>query len=195
MFSDLIDALEKVAKAVVELKSVRAKTRQKYRDAVQETYKLLDAALVLVDLRLNSLLLIEHERGRKSEKQERFALELRRLDSLEDWERMNHEVGLSRNLRVVSKEMDHIVFGVVRPTKARDRENMRRLVDEILEREYTLAQFITSSLRKLARRASAARKSSEGYERAESAVRRTKQALQKERERLRRSEMQFLDSA
>jgi len=75
----------------------------------------------------------------------------------------------------------------------RDWQSTRQLVDKILEREGTLARFISSSLSDLADRAREAAESDAGYKRCVSAVKRMRRALKNERETLISSEVEFLN--
>jgi hypothetical protein len=186
IFTDAIDALEKLAKAVIAVKDIPQKTRKGYEEAVSDAFTLMDSALMLVYNRLGDLLLAEDR--------EEFLTELAALDNVKEWAKIEREVRLCRNLRATRREMGSFVSGIMGQVSVQDWRNMRQLIDEILEREGELADFISKALKKLAQGAPRARTSARGYQSIRRTVSRTKDAVQKERRRLIASELQFLDS-
>jgi hypothetical protein len=188
IFTDVIDALEKVGKAVIALKDMPKKQRTAYRDAVRDTYKLLDSALNLVSNRLSDLVQIA-----KTD-QNKFIAELKALDNEQEWKRISRDVRLCETLRIAHREMDGLTLKVMAFVSGRDWENTRKLVDQVLEREGTLANFISNSLKSLAKQAETASQSSDGFDHALKAVSKTNNKLDKERLRLIKSEIEFLDS-
>lgn len=188
IFSDAIDALEKVAKAVIALKNIPKQERQRYKEAVKDSYTLMNSAVNLVFLRLGDILLLDT----KGE----FLKEVRRLDNTQEWLQLERDVRLCNKLREVHGEIDNFVLTrmLVR-LGSRDWDNVRQLVDELLEREGTLADYISASLKKLAGQASAASRSSREYASLRRIVTRTRGVLEKERQRLIASELEFIKAA
>lgn len=188
IFSDAIDALEKVGKGVIALTSIPKKERQRYKDAVKDSYTLMNSAVNLVFLRLGDVLLLE--------KKQEFLKEVRRLDNAQEWLQLERDVRLCNKLREVHGEIDSFVLNrmIVR-LGSRDWDNVRRLVDQLLEREGTLADYISASLRKLASQASAASTSSEEYAKLRRNLTQTRRALEKDRQRLITSELEFIKAA
>jgi hypothetical protein len=187
VFSDVIDALEKVAKAVISIKDIPKKQRSRYQEAVRDAFTLLNSAVNLVLHRLGDIL-IEDDRNK-------FADELRRLDNQKEWWELEREVRLCRKLREVHPEIDSFTLGKM-PVRlgSKDWDNVRTLVDQILEREGEMADFISLRLSRLAQLASKAQQSTEGYEASRRAVARARKTLEKERKRLLSAELQFLEA-
>lgn len=185
IFTDVVEALEKITKALIELKNIPRNKRTEYREAVAKSYQLLNTATNLIILRLGDVLLLE--------KQAAFAAELRKLDNNADWMNLERDVRLCSNLRDVHGAMDGLLSRMIH-FRGRDWSNARELVDRLLEREGTLADYIGGRLSHLSRMAKNAETSVSGYRRARTAVERVRDSAKKERARLLRSELQFLDS-
>jgi len=187
LFSDAIDALEKVGKALVHLTNVPTEQRQRYVKAVGEAFGLLDSALMLVINRLGDISQITD--------QNEFLTELARLNNVKEWTAIERDVRLCRNLRLAHAELDTFTLHFMAEIKGADWENVRRLVDQVLEREGQLADFIAASLNDLAARAASARTDQTKYSQAQGAVEQVSNVVKQERRRLIAAELQFLDEA
>ncbi len=185
IFSDVVDALEKIAKAVIELKNIPRNKRNQYREAVAKSYQLLNSATNLIILRLGDILLLDS--------QTRFVSELRKLDNDQGWMTIERDVRLCANLRDVHPDMDGLLSRIIH-FRGRDWANARELVDRLLEREGTLAGYISTRLAALARMATKTRTSMAQYRKARAAVERVRDTVKRERMRLIRSEVSFLDA-
>lgn len=185
LFSDVIDALEKVGKAVLSIKNIPARQRKRYQDAVKDAFTLLNSAVNLVLHRLGDVLLADTKKE--------FVTELRRLDNSKEWWKLEREVRLCRKLREVHPEIDGFTLTKM-PLRlgSRDWNSVRILVDQILEREGELADYISSRLTRFAGMASKAGRSSKESDRARKSISRARKALEKERVRLLSAELQFL---
>jgi hypothetical protein len=86
--------------------------------------------------------------------------------------------------------MDPLVSRIIH-FRGRDWSNARELVDRLLEREGTLADYIVSRLSQLAGLAPAAATSATEYERARAAVEKVRKSVARERLRLLRAEVSF----
>jgi hypothetical protein len=186
VFKDAVDALEKLARDLVELKNIPRKKRAQFREAVAKSYQLLNTATNLVFLRLGDVLLLQDRAA--------FVSELRKLDNNAEWINLERDVRLCSNLRDVHGTMDTLLSRMVH-FPGRDWSNARVLVDQLLEREGTLADYIGGRLSHLAREAGQAATSENGYQKARLAVQRVRDNVKRERARLLRSEVKFLDAS
>lgn len=186
IFTDVIDALEKVGKGVVAVNDLPRKTRQSYADTVSEAFAIMDSALGLIYTRLGDLCLIEN--------QDDFLKELARLDNVSEWTQIEKDMRLCRNLRAVHREMESFVPSKMGQLAVADWDNLQRRISQIIHREGELADFICRALSKLAQGAGPARDSARGYENIRRTVLKTKNAVKTERQRLIGSELEFLDS-
>jgi len=184
IFSDVIDALEKLANAAISLKDIPKRQRKRYQEAVAESYSHLNSAANMVFLRLGDLL---------NMKKAQFLDDLQRLDNNAEWLTLERDVRLCSNLRMTYPEMDDFLSRMIQFSRP-DWDKARDLVDRLLEREGTLADFISSSLARLAQMASKARVSADEYKKAREAVSQVREAVRNERTRLIRSEVAFLDA-
>ena len=184
--SAMINSVMELGKAAVALKDVPDKQREHYREIIDETYSLLDSALMLIIRRLGDLLLIEET------DKARFANELKRLDNYGEWEQLERDVRLCRPLRAASREMESIHTKLKDKISIKDRESLDHLIRYILrEGEGSLANFISSSLYELSTKLDEACDRSEVYKRAIDAVHKTRDTLREERKRLIQSQVDF----
>jgi|SRR5262245_8599735 len=187
IFTDVIDALEKVGKALVSLKNIPKEKRERYLTAVTDAFTLLDSAVTLVIIRLGDVAASENEAELSSE--------LLRLDSSKEWLAIERDVRLCRNLRIAHAEVDSFVLSFMVKLSGRDWDNVRCLVDRVLEREGELADFIASSLSHLAGFARAQTSDPTALTKARAEIDTTASAVKAERRRLIASELEFLKAA
>jgi hypothetical protein len=187
VFTDVIDALEKVCKAVIAITEIPKSQRQKIVLAVEESFTLLNSAINLVIHRLGDLLL--------EDSKELFIKDLRRLDNHHEWSDLEREMRLCRRLREVHSEIDSFTLRTM-PLRmgSKDWKNVRVLVDEILEREGELASFISRKLSALSDLAKEAKSSDDGYKKTVRTIKRVRTRLRRERQRLIEAELTFLES-
>lgn len=186
--SDMVGSAIELGGAAAALKYVPEERRKHYREVIEETFSLLDSALMLIVRRLKDILLIA-----ESDKA-RFADELKRLDNIEEWEQLERDVRLCRSLRIASREMDSLQAELKDRISIKDRETLRYLIQIVLrEGEGSLAQFISSSLYSLSNKLNAAGEPSEVYARAVEAVRKTRDSLLEERNKLVQAQMRFFE--
>jgi hypothetical protein len=183
IFTDVIDALEKVGKALVSLQNIPRQKRERVITAVTDAFTLLDTATTLVINRLGDVAMSESEAELRSE--------LLRLDSTKEWLAIERDVRLCRNLRIAHSEVDSFVLSFMAQLSGKDWDNVRCLVDQVLEREGELADFIANSLSRLA--GLARDPTFLGKARAE--VDATASAVKAERRRLIASELAFVKAA
>ena len=186
VFSDMINALEQVGKGILSIKDLQVRKRQHYRKVIDETYRLLDSAILLVLNRLSNLLLIE--------KQEDFIRELRGLDNFTEWTNIERQVRLCNNLHTTGREMEDLYNKLIDRISLRNPGEFQNLTWALLyEGEAGLANFISKSLKNLSEMADTAAQSSDDYEKVRKAVRKTRNALRKERLNLISSEIKFIN--
>jgi hypothetical protein len=82
IFTDAINALEKLRKSIATIANIPKAKRTAYRDAVRDTYSLLDSALNLVSNRLGDLIQLAEQDRKK------FTAELRALANEKGWEKI-----------------------------------------------------------------------------------------------------------
>lgn len=172
IFSDMINAVKEIAR----LAALPEEEREYYRGVVSETYELLHDAISLVRIRLGNLLQIDDH--------DVFIRELRGLDNLDEWIKIEQKVRLCHKLRAAGREMQGLRRRLRGRIAVRSWKDFRLLVALVLEREETLAEFIRHSLSHLASMSDGAARSSTGYEEAREAVRETKNAVDRELESL-----------
>ena len=185
VFKDAVDALEKLGSMAAQAGGVPGARRKQYLRAVQDAYQLLNTATNLVLVRLGDLSL--------EKKKHPFLDGLASLGNVQEWLDMERQVRLCSSLRATHTEL-YTAITRMSFLRGRDWDTMRVLVDEVLEREGRLADFIAKKLSSLSKKASKAARSAEEYKKARQAVTRVRDAVAKERQRLMRSEMKFLDA-
>jgi hypothetical protein len=187
IFSDVIDALEKVGKALVTLKNIPKQKRKNYIDAVSSSFTLLDSALMLVINRLNDIALIKNGKD--------LAPELLRLNNSKEWMTLEKDMRLCSNLRMAYGEVDSFVLSFMANLTGSDWNNVRCLVDQVLEREGQLADFLASSLSHLAKLPATQSSKTATLKKTYAEINATIEAVKAERRRLIVSELTFLKAA
>ena len=188
--SGMISSVIELGKAAVALKDVPVEQRKHYRDIIDETYSLLDSALMLLIRRLGDLLLIAEKDKAK------FADELKRLDNFQEWEQLERNVRLCRPLREAAAEMDSLQTKLKNKISLKDQQTLQRLINYVLRQgEASLAEFLSRSLYDLASiRLEEPGKASEVYNNAVAAVRKKRDELKLERRKLIESQIRFIDT-
>jgi hypothetical protein len=187
IFTDVIDALQKVGEAIISIKNIPKAQRKRISLAVEESFTLLNSAINLVLHRLGDLL--------SEDSRSEFIRELKKLDNDREWWELERDVHLCRGLREAHPEIDSFRLSKM-PLRlgSRDWENVRVLVDEVLEREGELAKFIGRKLSTLSAMAEQAKSSDEGYKKTIASIKRVQRKLRKDRKRLLASELSFVES-
>lgn len=178
LFSDLISMLEQIAKDVAGLAKIPMKERKEVLELLDQTYSLLDQANLLVMIRLNDVLL----EGRTD--QEKLGNELRRLANDKEWLKIERDVRLCSSLSQASIEWKRWSKRLPQEIALSDRGGFRFLVDDILEGERALADFIGKTLETLSGMADEAEESVDKQAEALDAVRAMRDVLRGERRRL-----------
>jgi hypothetical protein len=184
VFSDAVTALVDLVKAVSSLKDLPARERERYRSLLHDTFTLLDSAILLVLNKITDVELLA-ERNRAD-----FAHGLRSLDHQPEWERMARDVRLCHPLRAASAELNGVVQSLTGRLTLKDPAAVRELIDEVLDREYQLASFISRALTDLAKAGADLEEREADLERAKELLGKFKTALRDEREALIRAEIE-----
>jgi hypothetical protein len=96
LFTDLLDALGKVVTRLKVIFDLPKAEQEKYRQTLDETYRLLDTTLNMVIIRLGDILLKENDSD--------FLHETARLGNFDEWMQAEREFRLCRSLRVALGE-------------------------------------------------------------------------------------------
>jgi hypothetical protein len=157
-WSKIINSVWELSKAVSSLKDIPKEQRNHYREILDETYNLIDSALLLIINRLGDIVLIE-----KTDRS-RFRQEVYSLDNYAAWNTLERDVRLCRPLRSMYAEMRSMLTKVRDRISLNDGAALERLVSSILyEGEGSLAAFISESLHNLSVKLDTQDESSEIY--------------------------------
>ena len=99
-FSEMVDTLVKAWDVVKKAKEFTSDERKKYREVIDNTYTMLDSAILLVLNRLGDIIM--------TRKRTEFVNELRGLYNFSEWEQIEKNVRLCKNLRYAGSEMTKI---------------------------------------------------------------------------------------
>ena len=176
-FSQMVDNLAKVWDVIKKVNEFPSDKRKKYGAVLDDTYTMLDSALLLVLNRLGDIILVDD--------QSEFASELQGLYNFAEWDRIEREVRLCKNLRYADSEMVKIWEKLKLQISVRDQKVLETFMTQILEQDETaLAYIINESLRDLASLSIEAEKSKKGFKKAMNAVIKKKESMKKVRQKL-----------
>lgn len=146
-FSDLIDALGKVAGGLNLIIDLPKTERETIRRTLDETFRLIDTTLNMVIIRLGDILL------RTSD--DDFLREVTVLGNYGDWLQAEREFRLCQSLRVVLRETETLTGRLIGSVSARDWHTLVKQMQAIVSTEGQLAEFIGQQFRQLVIDASA----------------------------------------
>ena len=183
LFTDLIDALGKVAGGLKAIVNLPKAEREAMRRTLDETYRLIDTTLNMVIIRLGDILLhaADHD----------FLREAARLDNYNEWMRAEREFRLCRSLRVAVREMETLAGTLAGAVSAKDWDGLLQQMRAILATEGELALFIGQQFQQ---RASDARSAGQDTKRTQSirdALAAFRAALIAERQELIKQELEL----
>lgn len=141
MFADAISIVKEIGNGIVNLSSLPKDRREHYHSIVDETFTLLDHSLLCVIQRLADCVRIQKEYGNVA-----FMTELRSLQSVSDWEKIERDVRLCHSLRKSSGEMRHLISNIGDRLSLSDMTKFWNLVNCVLEGETTMANQIANML-------------------------------------------------
>jgi hypothetical protein len=133
-FTDLIDALGKVAgglKAVVNLPKAQ---RETIRQTLDENYRLIDTTLNMVIIRLGDIVLQPNN--------DDFLREAARLDNYMEWMQAEREFRLCQSLRVALRETETLAGKLAGAVSTKDWNALLQQMNTILTTESEVALFI-----------------------------------------------------
>ncbi len=185
LFSDLIDVLGKVANSIKSMAEFSAAERDKIRQTLDETYRLIDSTLNMVIVRLGDIKL-EEEDGK-------FLAECFQLDNYNDWMQVERDFRLCRALRVALREMETLKGKLASKVSAKDWDTLLYLMNSIIATEGEVAMFISQKFRQLADEARAASEGSPAVPAIRSDLQAFRSALIDERQALIQQEITLYD--
>ncbi len=134
LFTDLIDALGKVAGGLKTIVNLPKSERDAIRGTLDETYRLIDTTLNMVIIRLGDVL--------QNSADDEFLREAARLDYYSDWVQAEREFRLCRSLRVALRETDTLRRRLTGAVSTKDWDGLLQKMEGILATEGEVATFI-----------------------------------------------------
>ena len=180
-FSDLIDALAKVVDGLKALVNLPKAERDKYREAMDETCRLIDTTLNMVIIKLGD---ISYEAADTD-----LLREVARLDNYTDWMTAEREFQLCRNLRVAVREAETLQSRLIGTVIANDWDALLRQMQAVLASEGQIASFIGDQFSTLS---NTARTSSPDIRVLRDNLRAVRTALISQRQKLIQREMELM---
>lgn len=133
-FTDLIDALGKVAGGLKAIVSLPKAEREAMRQTLDETYRLIDTTLNMVIIRLGDIL--QHTAD------DDFLREAGRLDNYNEWMPAERKFRLCRSLRVALRETQTLAGKLAGAVSTNDWNVLLQQMQGILATEGEVAEFI-----------------------------------------------------
>lgn len=141
-FTDLFDALGKVAEGLKVIVNLPKTERETIRRTLDETYRLIDTTLNMVIIRLGDILL--------QTSNDEFLREVARLDNHNEWMQAEREFRLCRSLRVALRETETLAGRLTGAVSAKDWDALLQQMRGILATEGEVALFIGRRFQQLA---------------------------------------------
>ncbi|VGO16686.1 hypothetical protein PDESU_05277 [Pontiella desulfatans] len=133
LFSDLIEVLSKVCKGLKVLTDLTKKEREKYRDVLDETYRLIDTTLNMVIIRLGDIL---------QEEDDVFLKGVEGLGNYDDWMKAEREFRLCKSLRAAVRETETIRDKLAGKISTADWDALLGLMNNVLCTEGAVAGYM-----------------------------------------------------
>jgi hypothetical protein len=184
LFGDVIDALAKAGDILKAVVGYPKGHRDKIRETLDETYRLLDTTLNMVIIRLGDIRLKDEDELLK---------EAARLGNYEAWMNAEREFRLCTSLRGAIREMETVLGEFSGRVSTKDWESLLGQMRAILKSEYEVAQFIAEQFNKLASDASRAKGTAEAHAIGD-ALREFRESLIAEREKLIKQELKLREA-
>ncbi|MBS1722445.1 MAG: hypothetical protein JSS66_05500 [Armatimonadetes bacterium] len=146
ILAEAVGVLKELGDGLTKLTGLPKERREHYRQVLDETFTVLDQALLLVTGRLADTLRVRVQNGDQA-----FMVELAQLQYVQEWEKLERDVRLCRSLREQSDEMRHLFSNIGDRLALKDPNSFWRMVACVLEGERTLADQITEMLSGLSR--------------------------------------------
>ena len=142
LFTDLVDALGKVASGLKALVQLPKSEREAMRRTLEETFRLIDTTLNMVIIRLGDILLQSSDKA--------FLDEVARLDNYNEWMQAEREFRLCRSLRVALRETETLSGRLAGTASTKDWDALLQQMRAILATEGEVALFIGQRFDQLA---------------------------------------------
>lgn len=186
LFTDLIDALGKVATGLKALAQLPKAERETIRGTLDETYRLIDTTLNMVIIRLGDILLVSSDKD--------FMDEVARLDNYVEWLQAEREFRLCRSLRIALRETETLAGRLAGAASTKDWDALLRQMEAILATEGEVAMFLGQQFQKLAADARSTTNDTQGIAIARKAVAAFRASLVAERQKLIEQELALYDA-
>lgn len=141
LFSDLIDALGNVAGAVRSIASLPAAERDKYRQVLDDTYRMIDTTLNMVIIRLGDILL---------EDDPTFVLSAAKLDNYMEWIQAEREFRLCKSLRLAFNDTSRLLSQLKGRISEKDWNALTTEMLHVLAGEGEIGTYISFKLSSIA---------------------------------------------
>ena len=141
LFSDLIDTLGKVANGLKALVNLPRAEREKYRQTMNETYRLIDTTLNMVIIRLGDILLKDDD--------QKFLYEVEMLENYGSWMQAEREFRLCQSLRAAFRETETLRGKLTGKISTHDWDALLGQMRKILSAENEVANYIGDGFREL----------------------------------------------
>jgi hypothetical protein len=181
LFTDLIDALGKVASGLKSIVNLPKAERETIRRTLDETYRLIDTTLNMVIIRLGDIQL--HTSN------DDFLREVARLDYYIEWMQAEREFRLCRSLRVALRETETLAGHLAGAVSTKDWDALQQQMQAILATEGEVALFIGQQFQQLANDARSATHDTERTPAVRSVLTAFRAALVAERQELIKQEL------
>lgn len=185
LFTDLVNALGTVATKLKSIIDLPKAEREKIRQTLDETYRLIDTTLNMVIIRLGDVLLQSTD--------ERFLAEAARLDNYHEWMQAEREFRLCRSLRVALREMETLAGRLTGAVSTKDWDALSQQMQAILATEGEVAVFISGHLQELASEARSAAQDAQRSRSVRDALAALRASLVSERQELIQQELALYD--
>lgn len=142
LFPDMIGALGKIGAGLAAAVDIPKKERDKYRQAMKETYRLIDTHLNMVILRLGDIQLFDDDRT--------FMQEVTKLDNYAEWRNAEREFRLCENLRATYSEAERLRGKLVGSRSVQDWDALLEQMRDVFSGEHEAADYISTQFKELA---------------------------------------------
>jgi len=149
LFNQLIDTFGKVVDALKTIANMPRAKRDRYREVLSETLRLIDTTLNMVIIRLGELV--------REQNDAKFLHETTALDNSADWVSTERAFRLCDSLRVAVREAESLPTRAIGSVSANDWKGLLQRMREIAGAEWNIANYISTQLATLTAAARASR--------------------------------------
>jgi hypothetical protein len=138
LFNELIDTFGKVVNGLKTIVNMPRAERERYRDVLSETFRLIDTTLNMVIIRLGDVGRVQDDTM--------FLREAGGLDNSADWVKAERAFRLCESLRVAVREAESLPVKAIGVVSANDWKGLLQTMREIAGAEWTIADYISTQL-------------------------------------------------